>query len=146
MRWELDGVAFEVLHPPAKGPDGIENERSLVLAVRHQDLTVLLTGDLEKAGLARALSLPPIKVDVLMAPHHGSRTANTKELAAWAQPKLVVSCQGPPLSVPREPNPYEALGARWLSTWSQGAVTIRRDGGRWTAAAYLTGARMIVGD
>ena len=146
MRWETDNIDFEVLHPPAKGPQGIENERSLVLAIRHQGLDLLLTGDLEKAGLERVLSLPPRPVDVLMAPHHGSSTANTKELATWARPKLVVSCQGPPKSVPKEPNPYEALGARWASTWSQGAVTIRREQDTWFAETYLTKNRWPLRD
>ena len=43
-------VRIDVLHPPPAGPPGSENERSLVLAVRHAGHTVLLTGDLEKAG------------------------------------------------------------------------------------------------
>ncbi len=141
MRWETDGVEFEALHPPAQGPAGIENERSLVLAIRFRDLNLLLTGDLEKAGLQQLLTQSPHPVDVMMAPHHGSRTANTKELASWARPKLVVSSQGPPKSVAKEPNPYEALGARWASTWSQGAVTIRRDQGDWIAETFLTKGR-----
>jgi competence protein ComEC len=137
-QWETDGIIFEALHPPARGPEGNENARSLVLALRYQELTVLLTGDLEGAGLERVLALSPRLVDVLMAPHHGSRTSNTKELAAWARPKLVVSCQGPPKSIAREANPYEAIGARWVSTWSQGAVTIRRDGGSFIAETFQT--------
>lgn len=142
--WEVDGVYFEALHPPARGPAGIENVRSLVLLVRYDDFTMLLTGDLEEPGLKRVLALPPMSVDVLMAPHHGSRTANTKELAAWARPKFVVSCQGRPKSTAREPNPYEAMGARWLSTWSQGAVTVRRDGGMWIVKTFTTGNRWTI--
>lgn len=140
--WEVDGIYFEALHPPARGPEGIENVRSLVLAVRYEDLTMLLTGDLEEPGLKRVLALPPMNVDVLMAPHHGSRASNTKELAAWAKPNFVVSCQGTPKSVVREPNPYEALGARWLSTWSQGAVTIRRDNRNWIVESFATKNRL----
>src|SRR5262249_50212002 len=66
-------VALEVLHPPAVGPAGNENARSLVLQVRHAGHSILLTGDLEGEGLRRVLSeLPPRHIDVLMAPHHGS--------------------------------------------------------------------------
>jgi competence protein ComEC len=142
--WETDGIAFEVLHPPARGPEGIENVRSLVLHVRYEGLSMLLTGDLEEPGLTRVVSSPARPVDVLMAPHHGSPTSNTKELAAWARPKFVVSCQGAPKSTVREPNPYEAIGARWLSTWSQGAVTVRRDGAAWTVETFATGNRWPV--
>src|SRR5262249_31522334 len=49
-------VEMEVLHPPEKGPTGPENARSLVLLLRHAGHSILLTGDLEKAGLERVLS------------------------------------------------------------------------------------------
>jgi competence protein ComEC len=142
--WEEDGIYFEALHPPAQGPDGIENVRSLVLRVRYESLSILLTGDLEEPGLKRVLALPSTPVDVLMAPHHGSRTSNTKELAAWAQPKFVLSCQGAPKSTAREPNPYEAIGARWLSTWSQGAMTVRRAKDRFLVETHLTASAWAI--
>lgn len=52
-------VHLEVLHPPAAGPAGNENARSLVLEVRHAGHTLLLTGDLEGPGLEQVLALPP---------------------------------------------------------------------------------------
>jgi competence protein ComEC len=57
-------VTLDVLHPPPKGPDGPENVRSLVLLVRHEANRLLLTGDLEGAGLDRVLEGPPLPVDV----------------------------------------------------------------------------------
>jgi competence protein ComEC len=60
-------VQLEVLHPPAEGPEGNENARSLVLLVRHAGHAMLLTGDLEGPGLARVLGLPEAHVDVLMS-------------------------------------------------------------------------------
>jgi competence protein ComEC len=44
-------VSLEVLHPPAVGPEGNENARSLVIQVRHAGHSILLTGDLEGPGL-----------------------------------------------------------------------------------------------
>jgi competence protein ComEC len=66
-------VTIDVLHPPAEGPEGNENVRSLVLLVRHGGHTLLLTGDLEGPGLERLLGLRPAPVDVLMSCHflHG---------------------------------------------------------------------------
>lgn len=63
-----------------------------------------------------------------MAPHHGSRTANTPSLARWASPKVVVSCQGPPRG--RAEEPYSVTGAVFLPTWPHGAVVVhsREDG------------------
>jgi competence protein ComEC len=58
-------VEIEVLHPPADGPEGNENARSMVLLVRHAGHSILLTGDLEGPGLERVLTLPSKMVDVL---------------------------------------------------------------------------------
>jgi competence protein ComEC len=117
-------VTIAVLHPPAFGPDGNENARSMVLRVRQGGFSFLLTGDLEGPGLERVLGLPSRPVDVLMAPHHGSRKSNTTDLARWAHPRVVVSCQGRPKSI-ESPDPYSPMGARFLSTWRHGAVLLR---------------------
>lgn len=115
-------VSLDVLHPPPSGLPGNENAHSMVLLMRHAGHSLLLTGDLADAGLERVLNLPPVAVDVLQAPHHGSRTANTPQLARWARPRVVVSCQGPPQFGERR-HPYsEAL---FLGTWPDGAITIR---------------------
>lgn len=121
-RLDAGEVQLQVLHPPALGPAGEENVRSLVLLVTCREHTVLLTGDLEKEGLARLLSLPATPVDIMMAPHHGSEKANTRELAQWAQPRLVVSSQ----KRPRDPETLRPYGPTtpYLTTWEHGAVTI----------------------
>jgi competence protein ComEC len=124
-RWDEDGVSFEVLHPPTVGPAKNENARSLVLLVKHGDWSMLLTGDLEGEGLTRVLALPPPRIDVLMAPHHGSETSNNADLAKWARPKLVVSCQAEPKSERASVRMYEKMGAKFLGTWPHGAITIR---------------------
>jgi competence protein ComEC len=66
-RLAAGAVTLDVLHPPAQGPEGNENARSLVLRVRHGGHTLLLTGDLEGPGQERLLRLRPVRVDVLMS-------------------------------------------------------------------------------
>jgi competence protein ComEC len=139
-------LVMEVLHPPAAGPAGNENARSLVLLMRHRAHTVLLTGDLEGPGMDRVLGLPAEPVDVLMAPHHGSRVANTPALAAWAKPRLVVSCQGPPRSPARTPDPYTAAGIPLYGTWPHGAITVTSRSGSLTVATFQTGQRSVLAD
>jgi competence protein ComEC len=137
-------VEIEVLHPPAQGPEGIENVRSLVLLVRHAGHSLLLTGDLEGPGLERMLALPPLSVDVLMAPHHGSRTANPPALASWARPRVVVSSEGPPRGPKRAAEPYSALGARFLSTWADGATTIHSRQNELAVETFQSGQRFVL--
>jgi competence protein ComEC len=117
-------VSIDVLHPPAVGPDGNENARSMVLSVNHAGHSLLLTGDLEGPGLERVLAMPPQSFDVLMAPHHGGKSGNPPSFAAWSRPRVVVGCQGPPPWPTQVPAMYEARGATYLGTWPHGAITI----------------------
>jgi competence protein ComEC len=137
-RWELDDVRFEVLHPPPVGPEGIENVRSLVLRVRQGNRSLLLTGDLQDAGLDQVLSLPAGRIDVLMSPHHGSKTSNTRALADWAKPQVVISCQRRPVGSNWPENVFEKRGIPFLGTWPHGSVTIRERHGKWQAETYKT--------
>jgi competence protein ComEC len=116
-------LSIDVLHPPGEMRTGSENERSLVLLLHHAEHRILLTGDLEKAGLDRVLALPSPHPDVLMAPHHGNRFANIPPLAEWAKARAVISSQGPPRS--RVEEPYTEHDAVFLTTWAHGAITIR---------------------
>jgi competence protein ComEC len=138
-------VVMEVLHPPAVGPGGNENAHSLVLQVRHAGHTILLTGDLEGEGLRRVLDeLPPRRADVLMAPHHGSHLANTPELARWARPRVVVSCQGRPPPADEVRQRFARFGARLLDTHRHGAVTVRSHAGGLVVETFVTGERFAV--
>jgi competence protein ComEC len=143
-RLSAGALTVDVLHPPAVGPDGNENARSLVLLLRHEGHRILLTGDLEGPGLNRVLGLPREPVDVLMAPHHGGRSANTPDLAAWAHPKLAVSCTGPPRNPLGPADPYTPMGAVYWGTWPHGAVTIHSRRADLSADTFQTGKRLVL--
>jgi competence protein ComEC len=96
------------------------------LLVEYLGRRILLTGDLEGAGLRRLLATEPLSLDVLIAPHHGSRRANTPELVAWAQPKLVIVSQGKPRSG-ASLDAFHRAGVRVMSTNEYGAITVRID-------------------
>jgi competence protein ComEC len=116
----------------------------MVLYVQHAGHSLLLTGDLEGPGLAQVLEerLPPI--DVLMAPHHGSRVVNKQELAEWARPKVVVSCEGPPRGPVRPPEPYTEAGAVFLGTWPHGAVTVHSHGTGLFLETFRSEKRLVI--
>lgn len=87
-------VTIEVWHPPAAFRGNRDNANSLVLCIRYAGRSILLTGDLEQDGLAALLSLPRSPADVLVAPHHGAKSANPPALAAWVNPAWVVVSAG----------------------------------------------------
>src|SRR5262249_26159842 len=137
-------VIIDVIHPPASGPQGNENSRSMVLWVRHAGHSLLLTGDLEAAGLDHVLSLPQFPIDILMGPHHGSRVSNTAVLARSAQPRLATLCQGPPRNPPMTTDPYTDRGIPCLGTWPLGAITIHSREGALTVDAFTSAGRWNV--
>jgi competence protein ComEC len=133
--WEAAGARFRVWHPPrpADGPAAgrsSDNARSVVLDVEAAGHHLLLTGDLEADGLVALKSLPLPRPDVLLAPHHGGRTANPPWLYDWANPRLVVVSQRPP--APGTNDPLASIAGRrlLLRTWTCGAIRLSwtRDG------------------
>jgi competence protein ComEC len=120
-------VAALVLHPPQEGVAGSDNANSIVLAVEYRGRRILLTGDLEAAGLNRLLAEPPRHADVVLAPHHGSRRSSPAAFADWTRPSWVVVSGGmhDDLSVVRAT--YEAAGGQVLHTAAVGAVQVTID-------------------
>ncbi|PWG63226.1 DNA internalization-related competence protein ComEC/Rec2 [Sediminicurvatus halobius] len=93
QRWERDGVAFDVLGPPA-GHAWAGNAASCILAVATDGGRVLFTGDVEGAAeswLAETLAAP---VDVLEVPHHGSAGSGGPALLAVTRPRHAVVSAG----------------------------------------------------
>lgn len=79
--WNWNQVNFELLHPGLsyKGRAS-ENNRSCVLKVTTNHGSILLTGDIERAGEEYLLKTGTAKLtaDYLVAPHHGSRSSSTE--------------------------------------------------------------------
>jgi competence protein ComEC len=132
-RWTWDGVAFEVLHPArADYADASlrTNNLSCVLRVTTSRGAMLLTGDIEKAAEALLVQREgaALRSEVLLAPHHGSRTSSTAEFIAAVRPGLLVVPAGyrnrfghPRADVLAR---YDAAGTRVLRTDLDGAVTV----------------------
>jgi competence protein ComEC len=128
----LGEATLEVLGPPVDRElmEGA-NDRSVVLRVRHGDVTVLLAGDVEEDGeAALAEALGP--VTVLKVPHHGSRTSSTDALLARTRPRHAVFCVGRRnrfgFPHPEVEARYRALGTECWRTDRDGAVTLESDG------------------
>ncbi|MDR2324741.1 MAG: DNA internalization-related competence protein ComEC/Rec2 [Acidovorax sp.] len=90
-QWEWDGVLWQVLHPLVGGASQ-GNPSSCVLRVQAANgATALLTGDIEAPQEAALLrSGQRLTADVLLAPHHGSRTSSSLDFVAAVAPRTVV--------------------------------------------------------
>jgi competence protein ComEC len=139
--FRVGALTIEVLHPPPSGPAGPENVRSLVLRLEHQGHVILLTGDLEGPGLDLLRQHESRGVDVLLAPHHGSVSANQPVLARWAQPRLVV-VSGPGHRAEALHDVYRPASV-WV-TGEDGAITIRSHSTGLTGETFRSGKRLVL--
>lgn len=128
MRWEWDGVRFEFLHPAAAAGRASRNDRSCVLRVATQGSSMLLTGDIERTAEAEMLN-HPMKSEVMLIPHHGSRSSSSREFIAAVGPRWAVVAAGyrsrfghPSAEVLAR---YRAAGAAVMRTDLDGAVHVR---------------------
>ncbi|MGQ0429633.1 MAG: DNA internalization-related competence protein ComEC/Rec2 [Gammaproteobacteria bacterium] len=129
-QWRWDGVLFRVLHPP---PDmqGGDNDRSCALHVSGAGGSALLLADPEARAEARLAALL-LAADVVLLPHHGSRSSSSPALVAAVGASLGVASAA---AGNRWGMPDPAIVARWraagttvLATASAGAITIRFGG------------------
>jgi competence protein ComEC len=87
--WEWDGVRFEFLHPQAGWEAARRNNQSCVLRVAAGGASILLTGDIERAAESVLIEKIP-QTDILLVPHHGSRTSSSAEFIAAVAPRWAV--------------------------------------------------------
>jgi competence protein ComEC len=91
QRWLWDGVQFEIIHPQALdyGKTQKTNPLSCVLRISNGKQTALLTGDIESAQettlVEKGLKGP---IDLLLVPHHGSKTSSSNLFLDSLQPKM----------------------------------------------------------
>ena len=135
--WNWDGIRFEFLHP-VSGQNFKGNNASCVLKLGNDDLSVLLTGDIERQAELSLLAenTGNLQSSVLLAPHHGSRTSSNPAFVRAVSASHVIFSSGY-LNRFRLPNQdiisrYERLGAEFFNTASDGAVTIKSTQGRFT--------------
>jgi competence protein ComEC len=95
--WEWDGVRFDILHPaPAAYETRMKtNDRGCVLKVTAPGGSVLVPGDIERPSEERLLrDGKPLGADILVAPHHGSRTSSTPAFVEAVKPRHVIFAVG----------------------------------------------------
>jgi competence protein ComEC len=139
QHWEWDGVRFEILHPPPEryAQSAKSNALSCLLRVRAANgRAALLTGDIEAPQeLALLQSGAEVRSELLMAPHHGSKTSSSDALLDAVQPRLAVVQAGyrnrfghPAVPVLAR---YQAHGIAVVSSPDCGALDWRSDRPGW---------------
>ena len=133
QHWQWDGVSFEVLHPslPSYNDANLsDNNRSCVVKISSQFGSILLTGDIEEPAEASLLAAnaDKLKSDVLIAPHHGSKTSSSAPFLQAVNAQQVIFTVGY-LNRFKHPKPeiesrYKASGAHEFRSDYTGALLI----------------------
>ncbi len=139
----VGSVVVRVLHPGTATWERprVRNDDSVVLELRHDDVSIVLPGDIG-AELERTLaagSWPPVGHCVVKVPHHGSRSSSSAAFIERLQPTVAIVSAGrenrfghPDPTVVRR---YEDAGAVVRQTGREGAVTVCIDGQMVTVSA-----------
>ena len=129
--WEWDGVTFTVLNPSSDFPQDKDNNRSCVLRVANAFHQLLLTADIERPAEKQLLASENpdvLQAEVMVIPHHGSKTSSSSAFIHAVAPQLGVITSGyrnrfhhPHSEVVTR---YTAQGIRVVNTVDTGALTL----------------------
>jgi competence protein ComEC len=117
-------ISWRVVWPRRRIDSGsVPNNSSVVLHVIVDEVSVLLTGDIEPPAQAAIISAEPsLRVDVMKVPHHGSRYQDPR-LPQWSGARLALISAG-------ERNTYGHPAQETIGAWQQaGALVARTDTG-----------------
>jgi competence protein ComEC len=135
QKWTWDSVDFEILHPKTKSIY-TGNNASCVLKISSKWGSVLLTGDIEKEAEESLLisESEKLQADVLLVPHHGSRTSSTKEFITAVSPQYAIVSAGyrNRFGLPKQDimAQYEAQDVKTFVSYKTGELSVKfRDTG-----------------
>ncbi|OYZ71391.1 MAG: competence protein ComEC, partial [Methylophilaceae bacterium 17-43-7] len=97
--WHWDAVKFEVLYPPIErlqDENTKDNDKSCVIKMTTRYGSLLLTGDIERSAELSLLAQQSeqLSSDVMVVPHHGSKTSSSIGFTEAVNPTYVVMTNG----------------------------------------------------
>ncbi len=138
--WVWDEVSFTMLSPQIEFSS--DNDNSCVLRIQSKQGSVLLVSDIEAAAESWLVETygHGLKSDILMAPHHGSKTSSTLSFLQAVQPKYVLISAGyknqfghpTAISLQR----YQQIGAQWWNTADKGALMLSEQFSGWDIQSW----------
>jgi len=116
--WIWDGVRFDILSPTSD-TSFAGNNASCVLKISTADASLLLTGDIEKKAEKALLKNNTINLDaeVVLIPHHGSKTSSTEAFIGAISPAIAISSAG-------YRNPYKHPATEIVERYKENGVVV----------------------
>lgn len=95
--WETDNIQYAILFPLLNHDFNVKpNFNSCVLKVTTANTSILLTGDIEQGQEQILVDTYSdlLKSDILLSPHHGSKTSSTMDFLHAVQPENIIIQNG----------------------------------------------------
>ncbi|MBD1576768.1 DNA internalization-related competence protein ComEC/Rec2 [Vibrio sp. S11_S32] len=138
--WQWKDLTFNAIWPP-RLVNRAYNPHSCVIQITDGQYSVLLTGDIDAiAEMIMARKHYPwhskLKSDVMIVPHHGSKTSSTASFVQQVNPEIAIASLarnnqwGLPNALVKQQ--YQKLAAKWLDTGEQGQISLRFNANNWS--------------
>ncbi|QSX07097.1 DNA internalization-related competence protein ComEC/Rec2 [Sedimentibacter sp. zth1] len=117
---------IDILWPKIGFKSNNENNMSNVYLVKCGKIKILITGDIEKEAERQILDRLE-DINVLIVPHHGSKTSSTTEFVQAVNPDIAVFSYGKNnYGIPHQEviDKYNDIGSDILSTFTNGEINI----------------------
>jgi competence protein ComEC len=147
---EINGVKVEIIHP---FPDTCStdifdrgtklNNNSLVLKISYGGKSFLFPGDLERQGEEVIVSNAGqvLKSDILLSPHHGSKSSSSREFLRMVRPQVCIisSGEGNFFGFPHQKTleSLRDIGCRVIRIDKAGAVQCRVGGKKFDISTFV---------
>lgn len=127
--WVWDNITFSFLKNN-ESTEYLKNNSSCILKITNNNTSILLTGDIERKTELYLVDKHKkiLQADLLLAPHHGSKTSSSLEFIEQVAPKYALIAVGLD-NIYKLPsnniiNRYTELGIKIFRTDQQGAVRV----------------------
>ncbi len=129
--WNWDGVDFRILHPSSLSNAWKGNNSSCVLQIEVADRLVLIPGDIQNEVETQlvAANRELLRADLVVIPHHGSKSSSSVDFIHAVSPSLAIVSAGyhnrygfPHREVVKR---WLAVGAMVMSTARLGAIEVK---------------------
>jgi competence protein ComEC len=150
QHWQWDGISFDMLHPDLQSYGNAkikDNNRGCVLKITSRFGRLLLPADIERPSELLLVKSQPqaLAADVLVVPHHGSKTSSTPDFIAHVHPAIAIFTTGyrnrfghPKAEIVER---YKSAGSRMFRSDEDGAVLLDFDAQGISANAWRKSAR-----
>ncbi|MFW6052553.1 MAG: DNA internalization-related competence protein ComEC/Rec2, partial [Desulfosalsimonas sp.] len=134
-RRRINGARIDVLYPDTNTENPCTdcseaNNCSLVFRIQYNGKSILFPGDIEKCAESAIIAKAASRAasDILIAPHHGSKTSSSNDFVKTVNPAtVIISARQSGFRAPSKEvlDRYNKMGCKILRTDEKGAVTIR---------------------